>query len=278
MHPQRKYAFLAVISLFTCTFSFYIYLHREGKTRFLDDLLINTSGTFQNGVFSFGKGVRSLFENYINLVHTKKQNEELQKEVDQLKSNLTHYTEMEIENKRLRESLDLKARVTHKLLSAQVVAHDVSSDYYSLRIDRGVKDGVKEGMGVVSPRGIVGRIWRTTDHYSDVLTLLDPTSNLDVVVQRSRVRGILSGQNKQLLCRLKYIDRLEDVLVNDIVVSTDFGSYFPKGLMVGYVTQAGYNSSGIQQNVVIKPAVDIYRLEEVFVVFPTDRSAEKIIN
>ncbi len=278
MPQQRKYAFLAVISLFTCTFSFYIFLHREGKTRFLDDMLIGASGTFQEGVFSFGKGVRSLFENYVNLVHAKKNNEELQKEVDSLKSNLTHYTEMEIENKRLRESLDLKSRVTHKLLSAQVVAHDVSSDYYSLRIDRGIKDGVKEGMGVVSPRGVVGRIFKTTDHYSDVLTLIDPTSNLDVVIQRSRVRGILSGQNKQLLCRLKYIDRLEDVLVNDIIVSTDFGTYFPKGLLVGYVTQANYNANGIQQTVVVKPAVDIYRLEEVFVVFPTDRSTEKIIN
>lgn len=278
MHQQRKYAFLAVISLFTCAFSFYIFLHREGRTQYLDNMLIGVSGTVQEGAFSFGKGVRSLFENYVNLVQTKRNNEELQKEVFNLKSGLVRLNEIEIENKRLRESLDLKSRVTHRMLSSQVVAHDVSSDYYSMRIDRGAADGVKEGMGVVSPLGVVGRIWKVTDHYSDVITLIDPTSNLDVVVQRSRVRGILSGQSKQLICRLKYIDRLEDVLVNDIIISTDFGSTFPKGLLVGYVTQANYNSSGIQQTVVVKPAVDIYRLEEVFVVFPTDRSTEKNIN
>lgn len=278
MPQQSKYAFLAILSIFTCTFALYIYLHREGKTRFLDNLLIGVSGTFQKGVFSFGKGVHSVFDHYFFLVGAQKKNEELEKQVNGLTSDITHLKDLEIENKRLRDLLDLKSRVSHKLLMAQVVAHDVSSDYYSIRIDRGRNDGIHEGMGVVSSLGVVGRVFRVADSYADVLTLLDPTSNLDVVVQRSRVRGVLSGQSKQLVCRLKYIDKLEDVVLNDIVISTDFGSYFPKGLLVGHVSQVNYNSSGILQNVVIKPAVDIYRLEEVFVVFPADRQAEKALN
>ncbi len=275
MPQQSKYAFLAVLSIFSCTFALYIYLHREGRTRFIDNLLIDVSGTFQHGFFSVGHGVHSALDRYLFLAGAQKKNEELDKQVMLLTASLTHLKDLELENKRMRDLLDLKSRVTHKLLSVQVVAHDASSDYYSVRIDRGKKDGIKEGMGVVSQLGVVGRVFRVADDYSDVLTLLDPTSNLDVVVQRSRVRGVLSGQTKQLLCRLKYIDRLEDVILNDIVISTDFGGYFPKGLLVGSVSQVNYNSSGILQTVIIKPAVDIYRLEEVFVVFPSDRATEK---
>jgi rod shape-determining protein MreC len=76
---------------------------------------------------------------------------------------------------------------------------------------------------------------------------------------------------------LKYIDRLDDVLVNDILVSTDFGRIFPKGMLVGTVTAVIPNSNGILQTVAVKSAIDIYRLEEVFLVFPPKQS-EKVFN
>ena len=82
----------------------------------------------------------------------------------------------------------------------------------------------------------------------------------------------MTGQAKQLTCRMKYLDRLEDVAVNDVVVSSGFGNIFPKGLLVGYVTSVVPSPNGILQNVTVKSAVDIYRLEEVFIVFPPAES------
>ena len=64
---------------------------------------------------------------------------------------------------------------------------------------RVAKQGVHVGMGVISPNGLVGRVLRVARHYADVLTLVDPTSNIDVVVSSAagRVGIILSGQSKQ---------------------------------------------------------------------------------
>jgi len=155
-----------------------------------------------------------------------------------------------------------------------VIAHDVSSDYFLIRIDRGERDGVTVGLGVISTAGLVGRVQRVTPSYSDVLTLIDPTSNIDAIIQRSRARGIISGQAKQLSCRLKYVDRLEDVAVNDTVVASGFGAIFPKGLLLGYVTAVSPNNNGILQTITVKSAVDIYRLEEVFLVFPSTEPAK----
>jgi rod shape-determining protein MreC len=126
------------------------------------------------------------------------------------------------------------------------------------------------GLGVISPSGVVGRVHRVTKRYADVLTLIDPTSNIDAIIQRSRARGIISGQSKQMTCRMKYVDRLEDVAINDAVLSSDFGNIFPKGLLIGYVSAVVPSQNGILQTVTVKSAVDIYRLEEVFVVFPPD--------
>ena len=67
---------------------------------------------------------------------------------------------------------------------------------------------------------------------------------------------------------MKYVDRLEDVAVNDTVVSSGFGGIFPKGLLIGYVSAVIPSPNGILQTVTVKSAVDIYRLEEVFIVLP----------
>jgi rod shape-determining protein MreC len=265
---QRKYAFFALFTLSICILALYIHRHRQGQTGRIDNFLISSAGALQQQLIYFTQGSRTIVDRYVLLVNTKRQNETLEKEVGELRNRLAQFQDVELENARLRESLDFKDKVAHHLTPAHVVAHDVSSDYFGIRIDKGADQGVRVGMGVISPSGVVGRIHRVSPHYADVLTLVDPTSNIDAIIQRSRARGIISGLSKQLTCKMKYIDRLEDVAVNDTVLSSGFGEIFPKGLLVGYVTAVMTNANGILQTVTVKSAVDIYRLEEVFIVFP----------
>ncbi len=255
----------------------YIHVHRQGRTTWIDNGIISVTGGLQALVSNLGQGMKNTVNHYFLLVNAKKRNEELETEVSLLRSKVISQDEILLENKRLQEDLSFKAKEKEAFLSARIVAHDVSPDFLGIRVDRGSNDGVQLGMGVIHTRGVVGRIHRVTPFYSDVLTLLDPSSNIDVIIQRSRARGILSGQSKQLSCKLKYIDRLDDVIVNDTLVSSDFGHVFPKGLLVGTVTAVIPNSNGILQTVAVKSAIDIYRVEEVFLVFPP-KQPEKAIN
>jgi rod shape-determining protein MreC len=273
----RKYYFLALLSGVTCILALYIHVHRQGRTTWIDNGIISVTGGFQSGFSSLGQGIKKTIDHYFLLVDAKKRSEELETEVNLLRSKVISQDEIVLENKRLQDQLSLKAKEKETFLSARVVAHDVSPDFLGIRIDRGSQDGVQLGMGVIHTSGVVGKVHRVTRFYSDVMTVLDPSSNIDVIVQRSRARGVLSGQSKQLSCKLKYIDRLDDVLVNDILVSTDFGRIFPKGMLVGTVTAVIPNSNGILQTVAVKSAIDIYRLEEVFLVFPPKQS-EKVFN
>jgi rod shape-determining protein MreC len=67
---------------------------------------------------------------------------------------------------------------------------------------------------------------------------------------------------------MRYVDRLEEVIVGDTIVSSSFGNVFPGGLLIGFVTSVVPNPNSVVQNVLLKPTVDIFRLEEVFIAFP----------
>lgn len=272
MPSDRKYTYLLVLTSLICILALYLYRHRQGNTGRIDQWIINLTGALQKQFFYMGQGTKTVADHYVLLVTAQKRADSLQLEVEDLKSRLTQLQDVLIENDRLRQTLEFRAKQKKRLLSAHVVAHDASLDFVGIRIDKGRLEGVEVGMGVVSPAGVVGRVKTVADHYADVITLIDPTSNLDVIIQRSRARGILSGMSKKLVCRLKYVDRLEDVIANDTVVSTDFGDVFPGGHPVGTVQSVSPNTNGILQQVVIKPQVDVYRLEEVLVVISQPQS------
>ncbi len=256
------------MTLCICVLALYIYRHRKGETGRIDSVLISVVGGFQKTFFFMGRGGQTIVDHYMLLASTQKKNEALENEVAYLRTKLAALQEVDGENIRLRRGMDLKGDVSHKLLAAHVIAHDISSDYYGVRIDRGKEHGLVPGMGVISPGGLVGRVLRVSAGFSDVLTLRDPTSNIDVVIARSRVRGILSGQSGELGCNIKYVDQLDDVRPDDTVVASGFGNIFPKGLLVGYVRQVVPDRNGVIKTVTVKSAVDIYKLEEVFIVFP----------
>lgn len=269
---EKRFSFMAMFTLSICLLALYVHRHRQGQTGRIDSALMGALGYFQQHSYYVGKGARSVLDHYLFLVRTQRRNEELTSENEALRAKVVQLQEVQLENDRLRKGLEFQAQVPEKLVMAHVVAHDISADYFGIRIDKGSDDGLKVGMGVISPAGVVGRLLRVTPHYSDIVTLLDPDSSIDVVDQRSRARGILSGESKSLLCTMRYVDKLDDVQVGDSVVASGFGSIFPKGLLVGFVTGVQPDNNGILQNIVIKSAVDIYRLEEVFIVVPPAES------
>ena len=272
MGKQSKFTVFALATFIVCLLALYIHSHRKGQTGRIDNFLVLVGGSLQKNVYYLTQGTRTILDHYFFLVNLKMHSERLTQEVSELQSRVAALSEVEKENERLRAALEFKKLEGMRLQTAHVVGHDVSNDYVGIRIDKGSQDGIREGLGVVSPQGVVGRILRVSEKFSTVLTLIDPTSSIDGVVQRSRTRGILSGQVNSMMIRMRYLDRLEDVVGGDMVVSSGFGWIFPAGLLIGYVTEVIPSPNSIVQSVILRPAVDIYRLEEVFVAFPPAES------
>jgi rod shape-determining protein MreC len=131
-------------------------------------------------------------------------------------------------------------------------------------VNKGEKDGVTKDMAVATSEGVVGRVIEVSPDTAKVLLITDANSSLDVIIQRSRAHGIMEGKIDEV-CILKYVQKNEDVQVGDIVITSGLGGIFPKGLVVGKVSQVDRKRPGIFQHIEVSPAVDLSRIEEVLI-------------
>lgn len=226
------------------------------------DQLMSPVSQINRGVFDQVFGV---VDAYINLQGVKEKNKELQEKISRLETKNLELTEARIENKRLRSLLNLKQQEGLQGITATVISYDPSSWTQGISIDRGYADGVRVGMAVVEGNGIVGQIVATSISSSKVLLLTDHSSGIDAIVQSSRSRGVVEGLGRNR-CALRYVTRDEVVSVNDRVISSGADAIYPRGLLIGRVSDVRNQAAGLFQSIEVTPAVDLSRLETVFVI------------
>ena len=217
---------------------------------------------FFGGIFS---SVEEFTRDYIWLRNLRTEIETLKKGVAELEGKLTSYQEAYIENLRLRRLLDFKSSIRAETVAAQVVMHDMTGWFQTLVIDKGSNDGITPDMPVVNDEGLVGRILDVSNHNCRVLLVTDPGSSVDAVVQRNRVRGILSGKDANG-CLLKYVRGNLDIQVGDLVVSSGKDGIYPKGLRLGVIQGAYKDPVDLFQKIDVKPLVRLSALEEVLII------------
>ncbi len=240
---------------------------QPGRIDPLGHIFLEVMAPLQRLTAGVGGTVRGVFDRYVMLVGTQAENEQLQARIRDLERRSTHLGEMELMNRRLKRLLALERELPTKAVSAAVIARDASVWFQSLTLNKGELDGIQIGMPVIAPEGVVGLISSTSLHASRVLLLTDPNIGIDVLVQRTRVRGILSGLLEQGTT-LKYVKRSDDVQVGDRVVASGLDGVFPKGLPVGRVTKVSRKDRGLFLYAEVQPEADARRLEEVLVALP----------
>lgn len=239
------------------------------QTSTFENFLIDSFAPLQSSVTSVRSEVGNFFDHYITNINASKGNIELRRKIDDLENKIFDFKELSRENKRLKKLLDFGDGITYRKVLAQVVAWDANSDFNVIRINKGLKDGVQLQAAVVTSEGLVGYIYRLTDHFSDILTVLDSNNRVDGLVQRVRSHGIIEGYNNEKSI-MKYISRSEPIILGDTVITSGLGNIYPKGVRVGTVSRIERESYGITQNVEITPAVDFGRLEEVVILLSSE--------
>ena len=223
----------------------------------------------QKGLADSKKNLSSLWENYLSIVNTSKENSVLKKQISRLESDLTTMEEMRKENLRLKRLLNFSDEQPYKKIMAQVVGWDSSNEFKVIRLNKGSLHGIKSMSPVVTDHGLVGYVYRVTENYSDVLTILDQNNRVDVVVERTRTHGIVEGIFN-FKCVLKYITRNEPIEVGDKLITAGVGGIYPKGLKVGMITDISKENFGMTLSIEVMPSVDFHKLEEVLVLIQTD--------
>ena len=204
-------------------------------------------------------------ENYLTMSGFKLENERLRKRIQTLEVERQKLLEAEATHRKLQQLLDFRAQLPTKALTASIIADSASTWFQGCVLDKGSADGVHKDMAVVTPLGVVGKVVSTSTRSAKVILLTDANSGIDVVIQRTRSRGIVSGSLENGLV-LKYMKRSEDIQVGDRLITSGLDGVFPKGLMVGTVTHVNKQNLGLFQFVEVLPAVQPSRVEEVLVV------------
>ncbi len=212
-------------------------------------------------------------ENYDTLAGFRSENERLRRRIQNLEVERQKLLEAEATNRQLKQLLDFRSHLPAGAITASIIANSAASWFQSCQIDKGSADGVRKGMAVVTPLGVVGQVVAVTPHAAKVLLLTDPNSGIDVLVQRTRSRGIVSGSLENGTV-LKYMKRSEDVQEGDRLITSGMDGVFPKGLMVGIVIKVRKQHLGLFQFVEVLPAVQTARIENVLVV-AADSAAAK---
>jgi rod shape-determining protein MreC len=209
--------------------------------------------------------IKGFQENYDTLSGFKSENERLRKRVQTLEVERQKLLEAEATNRRLNQLLDFRRHLPATPVLASIIANSANSWFQSCLIDKGSADGIRKGMAAVTPLGVVGQVVSVTARTAKVLLLTDPNSGIDVLVQRTRSRGIVSGSLENGTV-LKYVKRSEDIQEGDRLITSGLDGVFPKGMMVGTVIKVRKQHLGLFQFIEVLPAVQSARVEEVLVV------------
>lgn len=209
-----------------------------------------------------------IFHHYFILANVSRENERLSEQIEQLNQRQARMVELELENRRLAELLDLKEALDLKVIAADVIGSDATGMARTLILSQGSASGLAPGMGVIATGGVVGKLVASSHNASRVMLLNDHNCAIDAFVQRSRARGIVSGVADDGVI-MKYVERTEDIKVDDAVVTSGLDGVFPRGLLIGSVSAIERKGPGLFLNISIKPAADLRKLEQVLVIVQT---------
>jgi rod shape-determining protein MreC len=162
--------------------------------------------------------------------------------------------QLEAENTRLRDLLNVVPEPGVRFVTARIIADTGGAFVRSLLVNAGTRDGVRKGQIAMTAQGMVGRVAEIGERQARVLLITDLNSRIPVMIESSRERAMLAGDNAERP-RLQYLGTNVRVEVGDRIVTSGHGGAFPPGLPIGVVAAAS------DWEVRVQPYVDMSRLE-----------------
>jgi len=227
---------------------------------------IATVSPFERAVHAISSGVRNTWFNYIDLRHARQENDALKRQIAQMRLDEAAIAEDALQDRRLQAMLQFRQRYVGSTVAAQVIGASASDQSHVLTLDKGSNDGLKPDMAVISPDGIIGKIREVGPTTSLVVEINDQTSGAGVILESTRIRGILRGTvaGRVQIGNLTADSRIKP---GEHVLTSGGDQVYPRGLPVGVIEKIEPDPDHQPYMAIsIKPAADLNRVEEVLVI------------
>jgi rod shape-determining protein MreC len=218
----------------------------------------------EKGIVWLQHGSSDVWRSYIYLRGVRQENRDLKKEIEQLRLEQVRLSEDAEQARRLQALLVFKEQFITKTAAAQVIGSSGSEQSRSVYVDKGSDDGISPDMAVITAGGVVGKVLRVFGGSSQVLLINDQSSGVGVILEKSRLQGVLRGTASGGTV----LDRVmsdEPVEAGEVLRTSGGDQIFPKGLPVGTVNTVSRSPEGFLA-VKVTPAVNLNKLEEVLII------------
>lgn len=201
------------------------------------------------------------------------ENRELRYELTRAQAELDGLRGVEKDNLRLKRTLEFHEASPHEMIPCDVVSRNISGWWNTVRLGKGLRDGIRKNRAVISPDGLVGRTTEVTPFTTEVLLVSDPACRVSAKLARANVFGLVRGTGNNLRgepqARMEFINKDAEIRIGDEVVTSGLssgGGRFPRGVHIGYVEKVYKDDSGLFQYAEIIPRATVGLLDYVFVV------------
>ena len=198
------------------------------------------------------------------------QNEVLEQRIAEMQDVARQAATVSRENERLRQALGLKqTHEDYKLVDAYIIGWSATDWENKFTINRGTNAGIHENMCAVTANGeVVGLVTEAGVNYAIVTTVLDSTLEISGTIATSGYNGMVTGgysKGNETLLQMNYLPS-SSVIRNQDQVVTSGSTVYPRGLIMGYVVDAGFEETGVAKYALLDPAAEISSLEQVFII------------
>lgn len=193
------------------------------------------------------------------------ENQRLEREILKSRKDAVLREELSLENERLKKLLSFKEQSSYALVAARIIAKDPSNWSRGVVINKGFKHGIRQGNAVVTGLGLVGRVLEVSAHTSKIILINDLDNAVSARIQRTREEGVVSGTLLGGVV-MRYLEKDSGAAAGDIVLTSGLSRNYPASLLIGEVREVREEPQGLGRQCIIKPAVDLNKVEEVLVI------------
>ncbi len=242
-----------------------IFLSFSSWKKNVGGFVLNRTDKIESGLSSAGKKTGNFFSFFYRISQMKKQNAELSSKILSLEVDRSKISELEYENKLLKQELGYAQQdKDHTLVPARIIGREPTNFLDYVMLDKGKNDGVTSEMAVVSGGVLVGQVKDVYDNQSKITLITSKDSIILAMLQNSRSKGILRGGISGLL--LEDITRDSGFEQNEYVITSGLDGRLEEGILIGKATNIQSSSGELFKNISVEPLADLSKLELVFIV------------
>ena len=246
------YVFLLLISLI---FTFRSHSYHQSKA-------FNSSKWLTGNIYNTSNNITS----YFNL---RKENNGLIEENKRLRERIFN---LKVENKSVLDS----SIINFEVINANIIKNSFASPQNYLTIDKGKKHGIRQDMGVITSKGILGIVENTSTNFSTVQSILNTKSNINAKIKNTNYFGSLVWDvNDYNTVQLVDIPRMVPVKIGDTIVTGAMSSIFPENIPIGFINTFDLNDAQSFYNINIQLFNDMANIKNIYII--KNKHREEII-